>query len=96
MEPAQVQLYLDYAETHTPALVLTDSYALMEECIETPRLILLRKDEERLLILPPPLFCGASGRRDGSGIFAPDLCPQAAGEAQLAVLRGDALWNRRH
>ena len=56
MEPAQVQLYLDYAETHTPALVLTDSYALMEECIETPRLILLRKDEERLLILPRRCF----------------------------------------
>lgn len=96
MEPAQVQLYLDYAETHTPALVLTDSYALMEECIETPRLILLRKDEERLLILPRRCFAEQADGRDGSGIFAPDLCPQAAGEAQLAVLRGDALWNRRH
>lgn len=56
LEPAQVRLYPDVVETYTPYLTLTDSYALMEECIETPRLVILRKDADRLLLLPRRCF----------------------------------------
>ena len=56
LEPAQVRLYPDVVETYTQYLTLTDSYALMEECIETPLLVILRKDADRLLLLPRRCF----------------------------------------
>lgn len=52
MEPAVIRLYADDAVTQTQYLTLTDSYAMMNECIETPTLFVLIKDSERLLIVP--------------------------------------------
>lgn len=52
LQPATLQLFADNAVTHTPTLTLTDPYALLPECIETPTLFIFIKDNERRLILP--------------------------------------------
>lgn len=52
LQPATLSLFADDAITQTPTLKLTDPYALLVECIETPTLFLLIKDNERQLILP--------------------------------------------
>lgn len=50
--PATMRLFPDNVVTAAPTLTLTDQYALMPECIETPELVLFLKDRERFLILP--------------------------------------------
>ena len=52
MQSTTLKLYADNAITQTSSLKLTDEYALMAECIETPELFVFLKDHERLLILP--------------------------------------------
>lgn len=52
METAVLRLYADEAETAAPKLTLTDSYALIVECVETPELLVLFRDRQRFLILP--------------------------------------------
>lgn len=47
-----MQFYPDTVITRTPCLMLTDSYALMLACIETPQLFVFIKDRDRILILP--------------------------------------------
>lgn len=49
---AEMRLYPDDAVTRSETLTLTDPYALMAHCIETPRLFVLVKDHERLLVIP--------------------------------------------
>lgn len=52
MGTVTLRLYADTMVTESPLLTLTDSYALMAECIETPELFIILKDRERLLVLP--------------------------------------------
>mgnify|MGYP000889096332 FL=1 len=52
MQNPTIQLYADYALTEAHNLTLNDSYARMAGCIETPRLFVLIKDRERLLVIP--------------------------------------------
>lgn len=52
MEPLSLRLYADNAVTESSCLTLTDSYALMSECIETPEMFVLIKDSERMLVIP--------------------------------------------
>ena len=52
MQPAVMRLYADEMVTQSPTLVLTDPYAVMTGCIETPSMLILVKDRERLLIIP--------------------------------------------
>ncbi|MDD2362602.1 MAG: YcxB family protein [Oscillospiraceae bacterium] len=52
MNPATVRLYADNAVTKADRLTLTDPYALMSGCIETPEMLVLIKDRERMLIIP--------------------------------------------
>lgn len=52
MAEGRLLLYPDHAQTVTGLAVLTDPYALMVFCIETPELLVFVKDRERLLILP--------------------------------------------
>ncbi|MCI9415199.1 MAG: hypothetical protein HFJ79_08520 [Clostridiales bacterium] len=62
MEPAILRLYADEAEITAPCLILTDPYALMGECIETPGLLVLIKDRQRLLVIPKR--CIPEGERE--------------------------------
>ena len=52
MKQASLKLYADNAVTAAECLTLTDSYALMSGCVETPDLFVLIKDRERMLIIP--------------------------------------------
>lgn len=52
MEPVTLRLYADNAVTESSCIKLTDSYALMSECIETPDMFVLIKDGERMLVIP--------------------------------------------
>lgn len=52
MGTVTLKLYADNMITESSILTLTDSYALMAECIETPDLFVIIKDKERLLVLP--------------------------------------------
>ena len=52
MNPATLRLYADNAITEAQSITLTDPYALMSGCIETPELVVLIKDRERMLIIP--------------------------------------------
>ena len=51
-EGQTIQFYPDTVITRTSCLALTDSYALMLVCIETPQLFVLLKDRDRMLIIP--------------------------------------------
>ena len=62
MAPAEIQLFADYVRTVTPTLTLTDQYALLAICVETPELIVLMKDRERMLIVPKR--CIPGGQRE--------------------------------
>lgn len=48
----KLYLYPDQSKTESNMAVLTDPYALMAFCVETPELLVFIKDRERLLILP--------------------------------------------
>ena len=50
--PATLRIFPDNVVTVAPHLTLTDQYALMPECIETPELLVFLKDRERFLVLP--------------------------------------------
>ncbi|NLN82630.1 MAG: YcxB family protein [Clostridiales bacterium] len=52
MQTAVVKLYADDMVTEAPNLTLNDPYALMAVCIETPRLFVLIKDRDRMLVIP--------------------------------------------
>lgn len=52
MQPATVRLYADHMCTETPMVLLTDQYALMVCCVETPTLFVFVKDRERQMVLP--------------------------------------------
>ena len=47
-----VRLYADDVRTDTALVRLTDQYALLALCVETPELLVFLKDRDRLLILP--------------------------------------------
>ncbi len=51
MQPADVALYADEAQTKTPYLTQQDPYARML-CVETPSLVVLIRDREQLMIVP--------------------------------------------
>ena len=50
--PATLRLFPDNVVTAAPHLTLTDQYALIPECVETPELLVFIKDRERFLVLP--------------------------------------------
>lgn len=52
MTNAKLMLNADNVVTTTENLTFNDSYALIAGCIETPRLFVLVKDKERILIIP--------------------------------------------
>ena len=52
MQPSTVRLYADHMCTETPVVLLTDQYALMACCVETPSLFVFVKDRERQMVLP--------------------------------------------
>ena len=52
MQPSTVRLYADHMCTQTPLVRLTDQYALMACCVETPTLFVFVKDRERQMVLP--------------------------------------------
>lgn len=63
MAGGRLYLYPDHAQTVTGLAVLTDPYALMATCLETPELLVFVKDRERLLILPKR--CIPPDQKDG-------------------------------
>lgn len=52
MKDSVVRLYADDVRTETALVRLTDQYALLALCVETPELLVFLKDRDRLLILP--------------------------------------------
>ena len=52
MKDSVVRLYADDVRTDTALVRLTDQYALLALCVETPELLVFLKDRDRLLILP--------------------------------------------
>lgn len=52
MKDANIKFFDDNAITRTKYLTLTDPYALMSLCIETPDLFVLVKDRERMIVIP--------------------------------------------
>jgi hypothetical protein len=52
MKTANLKFFVDDVITESEYLTLTDPYALMSLCIETPDLFVLAKDRERMLVIP--------------------------------------------
>lgn len=52
MKSASLKFFLDNVVTTADNLTLTDPYALMASCIETPNMFVLVKDRERMLVIP--------------------------------------------
>lgn len=85
MKDSVVRLYADDVRTDTALVRLTDQYALLALCVETPELLVFLKDRDRLLILPKRcLPAEPKGRR--AGVSPPRLYSQAQGDAPLVFL----------
>lgn len=67
MENCSLKFFDDNMIAQTRYLTLTDPYALVGLCIETPELFVLAKDSERMIVIPKR--CVPEGGREDFEIF---------------------------